>query len=400
MKKTSVWTVSAAAMGVLGIASAPACMTDVLVGVKDDAGGPATEGGHTDDGGTPTPPGDAAPGDSTKGDGASPTCASTEGIVLATSPTGTSAAFPTPGFLGIAVDAASVYWSYAPWSTPSSSGGTGPGAIMKVSKGGGASVSLATTHAGVFFFVVAGGHVYWEDDGFLEMEATSGGTSQSLNFDHVGTGTLVADGTDLYSFGYWGDVDSFSIQSEPLGSGTLTNVMDKGALPLWPAEIMNLAVDPENVYWVGWLGLGTKGIPPVTQQGLWYVPKAGGTAQLLAAYEIQDPSVLGGLNVQPHVVADATGVYWNSPTGLMRMPSVGAAPKTLVPGTFPSFGDSIYGLAVDGTSLYWLGAGIQRVPIGGGAMTTLVHEDAVAFTVDDAFVYWINECGQIKKIAK
>jgi hypothetical protein len=376
--------------------SLTACLGDVPIGHGVPETGDSGASSHGDSAASS----DAKSGkDAGGGDGSGPACeGSSEGTLLTTSPTGTTAAFPQPGFMAIALDEASVYWIYMPWSSDGES--QGPGAVMKVAKGGGAAVTLATDKAPSFDFVVAGGHVYWESDGYLYWEPTSGGSPATLSYDVIGNAPLVADDTNLYSFSYWPGVETESILSEPLGSGNVTNLMNPG--PLGQAEIMNLAIDTENAYWVGWLGSGSPyGIPPVAQQGLYYVPKAGGTAQLLASYEIQDPSTTGGLTTQPHVVADATGVYWNCPTGLMRMPSVDMAPITLVPGVGPLFGDSVNGLGVDGTSLYWLGGeGVQKVPIGGGPTATVVHESASIFAVDDAFVYWINTCGQVKKIAK
>jgi hypothetical protein len=366
MKYSRAWAVGAAGIGLVSIASLPACTTDVLVG---DMKG-ATDGGVSD---SPEVKGsDSAriPGDSqapTSEGGASACASSTEGTVLATE--------ATSGIFSIALDAANVYWTFIPTSA------SALGAVRSVTKSGGVAKTLASGEPEPQAIVVAKSRVYWGDLGgsstmpSVRSEPSSGGTPEAFSpatpytFAFVG---LAADDANVY----WGGANG-AVLFEPLAGGAMTNLGAAGM------SAFDVAVDADNIYWTG--EFATEADP----SGTWFVPKAGGAFQLLAAFDTS--------GIVPRIAADATGVYWSTPAGqVMRAPSVKSSPVTL------ATGQTVADLAVDGSSVYWSAdSSIVKTPIGGGAITTLAsHEEAMAIAVDDAFVYWANACGEIKKIAK
>jgi hypothetical protein len=101
----------------------------------------------------------------------------------------------------------------------------------------------------------------------------------------------------------------------------------------------------------------------------------------------------------PSIAADSTGIYWNTLKGdkILHVTSPTAPVTTLTEI------EGMGGMALDGAFLYWVdGSNVLKVPVGGGVTTTLASSQngSMAIAVDDSFVYWANECGEIKKIAK
>jgi hypothetical protein len=96
------------------------------------------------------------------------------------------------------------------------------------------------------------------------------------------------------------------------------------------------------------------------------------------------------------IAADGTNVYWtawdvhHSVGTLMKKPKAGGAQTVLA-----SAKTSLSGLAVDATTVYWLGAvgansTIMTVPVGGGTPAPLVSAPGALgnVVVDDTSVYW------------
>lgn len=94
-----------------------------------------------------------------------------------------------------------------------------------------------------------------------------------------------------------------------------------------------------------------------------------------------------------NIVASGTYVYWTEPStnSVLRCTAgtVCSSPSTVYsPTTSPG------GLAVDGTNVYWLdSAGLQQVPVGGGAKVTLAAgaTGVGPASNDGAHVYWAGQ---------
>jgi hypothetical protein len=143
-----------------------------------------------------------------------------------------------------------------------------------------------------------------------------------------------------------------------------------------------IAVDSTSVYWVDQMGSGGPG----TFGGVVKVGLNGGTEAVLA----------WGRQVASGIALDATSVYWvdagcpgdGGPCerAVLKVPLGGGALGTVVTG---SPGD----VAADGTNVYWTDSSagtVMKVPAGGGAAVTLVsgQPGAGRILVDSTSVYW------------
>jgi hypothetical protein len=134
----------------------------------------------------------------------------------------------------------------------------------------------------------------------------------------------------------------------------------------------NIALGPTGVYWVA------------TDGSLMRTPLGGGTSSTV----VSQPA---GVRISC-VAVDESDVYWasgtagNTPSSILKMPLAGGAPLTLASGV------GCNSLAVGSSFVVWDDLqGIESVPIGGGATTT-VFSDAngpyASVAVDCGFVYW------------
>jgi hypothetical protein len=184
------------------------------------------------------------------------------------------------------------------------------------------------------------------------------------------------------------------------------------------SQVIGLAVDAKNVYWLD------------AQGNVMKVPKCGGTATTIANAGNAWGYGLGAFTT------DATSVYWVAGANVvLAAPLSGGTPATLgstvetlgltvkgadlysvtrrfvvalpVQGGTPSkvAESSTYALgapAADEANVYWVGDGIFSAPRTGGTATTLAATPEVAkgLAIDDANVYWCDSLGQYAPIIR
>jgi hypothetical protein len=149
------------------------------------------------------------------------------------------------------------------------------------------------------------------------------------------------------------------------------------------------------------------------------LPLAGGTLERLAAAttQINNPGgpipPIGSINPNGDIATDGTSVYWTAdgagPT-VQKVSVAGGAPVTLAVDALNTSAQPCYWrIAVDAQNVYWtsdqttspVGCSVRKVPVGGGAASTVVdYPNLRDFTVDAGVLYFAELGGRtIQKIA-
>jgi hypothetical protein len=106
-----------------------------------------------------------------------------------------------------------------------------------------------------------------------------------------------------------------------------------------------------------------------------------------------------------NLAIDSKNVYWADPDegAIMSVPVIGGTPVTLVPGaphSTPGEPGSVYYLAIDATSVFWVNNGydvdggvggrgaLLKMPLGGGAQITLGQAPSTPITLDATNIYF------------
>jgi hypothetical protein len=274
-----------------------------------------------------------------------------------------------------------------------SDGSAKPGAPCP--SGGCIPTALASMQAGAHGIVADATNVYWA----RRVAQADGGQAEELvecaKAGCNGAPTILAVDRDIGALA----VDATSVYWTNR-SGTIMKVGLAGGTPTTLATGQNgavgIAVDATNVYWVTNAFFAMTRVPaqPTAVGTVMKMPIAGGNPTTLAS------------NLSPYGIAvDGTSVYWTNGTGsndgtVMKVPIDGGVPTTLASGLA-----SPVDLAVDGTYVYWTNAGsnvptdstgsVMRVPIGGGTPSTIASQqsDPTGIAVGATSVYWANNLG-------
>jgi hypothetical protein len=298
---------------------------------------------------------------------------------------------------GIAVDGQYVYWVNAD---------SGQSSIMRVPKGGGTPITIASSQLNAVAVAVDSSAVYWANAGtstcapsgactsngdgaVLRAPLTGGAPTTLASGQHVPV-SIAVDSTNAYFIDegtavYDSSIADGSVVKVPLGGGAPVTLATGYSYP------GALAIDKANVYWTApdSLGKGT----------VFKVPIAGGTIVTLAtgfwAWDIQT----GGSTVPTLIATDGNDVYWVT----ANVDGAGAkVMKVAVSGGLAtelgSFQGQLSTLALDSAALYWTDErSFVKVLLAGGSPTTFDTgegtPDPGGLVVDSTNLYWTDHLG-------
>jgi hypothetical protein len=233
--------------------------------------------------------------------------------------------------------------------------------------------------------------VYFTDNDGVTKVPIAGGAPVVLARSEHFPSSLVVDKANVY-FGSAGSTTMSgatgkatanppAIRKVPLAGGAASTFVPLQQIP------SSLTVDAANLYWVDCTGAVGK------------IPLAGGAVTPLAPSSAKS---CGMANSKPLIAVDATSVYFTTQGALMKVPLTGGKPVQLVAAPHNGFVAARTGIAVDATNVYLTTANVmtdgvelgtvQKVPISGGAVTTLWSgpKNPIAVAVDDSAVYWLR----------
>jgi hypothetical protein len=257
------------------------------------------------------------------------------------------------------------------------------GAVTALASGLG---SLSMTNSSVM--AVSAGNAYWSElgtvsgcciagaTGAIRRVALTGGAVSTIVGGADLPGSVTLDGTNLVWTEAWrvGKATSTGANPTTLASGIAANMA-------------RIAADATSIY-------------VLDGSFIKKIPLGGGQAEKLA----NTSPLLDDLSlVVQDIATDGSSVYWTTAGGpsapAVRKVSVSGGAVTIIGtgGGFVNPQDCYWRIAVQGGFVYWSSGGtsggiscaVNRVPTGGGTVTTVVDYPYLAdFTVDDSHVYF------------
>jgi len=321
--------------------------------------------------------------------------------------------------------------------------------LKSIPKGGGAITNLATVATPVAFetdtvldITVAGSNIVWLDIGNAELKAlpVAGGAVTSLQGGMVNPGGLAVNTTSAY----WTESGAYSGCCLVMGAGSVRRIpLSGGAAATTVASLDKpgaIAADDTNIVWSEVWRIGKAPISggaavtvvsgiaenmariAISQSNVYIldgeyikaVPLTGGSVEKVvgsAGTAIADFSVQAG-----DITADIDHIFWTTKDVagapvVRQLTLAGGGPVVIAnEANFVNPQDCYWRIAVVDQAIYWsegstthgVGCAIRKVPVNGGAVTTLVDQAFMAdFTVDDIYVYFseFENTGSIRKLS-
>lgn len=360
---------------------------------------------------------------------------------LPAAPVGQIAAswFPTGG---ISVSGSRVYFGVSTSTSYQLMGISNAGGVTTVLAN--VATSVVNAQSAILSINADAANLYWLDtgNGALDTLPLAGGTVSALATGLVSPRALTINS----STAFWTESGALSGCCMQMGAGQIRQVaLTGGAVPSTLISGLDapvaLAVDALNIYWTEFWRVADRSInaggAPITlasgissgmpriaaDQNNVYIldgdlikklPINGGMIEKLSSAHggsIADVSV-----VNQDIVTDGINIYWTVMSGLglpsvQKVPVTGGAVVTLSAGLGFSSGpqDCYWRIAVDTQNVYWsdnsssfpIGCAVKKVPIAGGASTTLVDAPYLRdFTVDGSNVYYSEFSTNLPTIKK
>ena len=276
---------------------------------------------------------------------------------------------------------------------------TAAAAVDSVPLAGGGVATLAGGLTAPVSLRITGSSALWTDTGApsgcclqagmgrVSAVPLTGGTVSTLLAGLDAPVTLDADGTSVVWTEEW-----------RVGTATATGATVTTLASGIASDLPRIAADQNNIY-------------ILDADLIKVLPLAGGTVERLAPAHA---GALGGLGaVSEDITTDGTNVYWSmdgNAAAVQKVAVGGGAPVTLATGPLNSTTQLCYWrIAVDAQNVYWSsgqstspgGCSVNKVPIEGGAMATVVdYPNLRDFTVDGDNLYFSElGSGTIQKIS-